>query len=60
LVPRVIDHFSIPAFDAEGVPDRTTGTSVISAKLRVNRPAVLVSRLDPRTNRTCSPFCSLA
>jgi type I restriction enzyme S subunit len=52
LGAKPIDHFSIPAFDAKGLPDRTTGASVISAKLQVNRPAVLVSRLNPRTNRT--------
>lgn len=47
-----IDHFSIPAFDAKGLPDRTCGASVISAKLRVDQPSVLVSRLNPATNRT--------
>ena len=47
-----MDHFSIPAFDASGLPDRTTGASVISAKLRVDGPSVLVSRLNPKTNRT--------
>lgn len=47
-----IDHFSIPAFDAKGLPDRTSGTSVISAKLRVDQPSVLLSRLNPATNRT--------
>jgi hypothetical protein len=47
-----IDHFSIPAFDTTGLPDRTTGDAVISAKLRVDRPSVLLSRLNPRTNRT--------
>ncbi len=49
---ELIDHFSIPAFDAMGLPDRTSGTSVISAKLRVDRPSVLVSRLNPAMNRT--------
>lgn len=52
LGTELMDHFSIPAFDANGLPDRTTGASVISAKLRVDRPAVLVSRLNPKTNRT--------
>jgi type I restriction enzyme S subunit len=47
-----MDHFSIPAFDANGLPDRTTGASVISAKLGVDGPSVLVSRLNPKTNRT--------
>jgi type I restriction enzyme S subunit len=49
---ELIDHFSIPAFDANGLPDRTSGASVISAKLRVDQPSVLVSRLNPATNRT--------
>jgi type I restriction enzyme S subunit len=49
---ELIDHFSIPAFDAKGLPDRTSGTSVISTKLRVDQPSVLVSRLNPATNRT--------
>lgn len=49
---EVIDHFSIPAFDAQGLPDRTAGASVISTKLLVSEPSVLVSRLNPKTNRT--------
>lgn len=52
LGAELIDHFSIPAFDANGLPDRTSGASVISAKLRVAQPSVLVSRLNPATNRT--------
>lgn len=52
LGPVPIDHFSIPAFDATGLPHRTAGASVISAKLRVDQPSVLVSRLNPKTNRT--------
>ncbi len=52
LGTTVIDHFSIPAFDARGLPHRTAGASVISSKLRIGQPAVLVSRLNPTTNRT--------
>lgn len=52
LGTSMIDHFSIPAFDATGLPHRTAGASVISAKLRVDQPSVLVSRLNPKTNRT--------
>lgn len=52
LEAELIDHFSIPAFDVTGLPDRTTGDSVISTKLRVDQPSVLVSRLNPKTNRT--------
>lgn len=52
LNATLIDHFSIPAFDATGLPHRTEGASVISAKLRVGQPSILVSRLNPKTNRT--------
>lgn len=52
LGTTLIDHFSIPAFDATGRPERTMGASVIRFKFRVDQPSVLVSRLNPKTNRT--------
>ncbi len=47
----VVDHFSLPAYDAGRKPDRTAATSIKSAKLRLSRPAVLVSRLNPHIPR---------
>lgn len=47
-----VDHFSIPAFDADRLPERVPGASIMSNKLAVAKPSVLVSRLNPRTNRT--------
>jgi type I restriction enzyme S subunit len=57
LEPRALggalfDHFSIPAFDTQQLPERVAGCTVVSNKLRVGGPSVLVSRLNPRTNRT--------
>jgi type I restriction enzyme S subunit len=48
----LVDHFSLPAFDASRLPDRTPGESIKSNKLVVTSGSVLVSRLNPATNRT--------
>jgi len=48
----LVDHFSLPAFDAERLPDRTPGATIKSNKLLVTTESVLVSRLNPSTNRT--------
>lgn len=48
----LVDHFSLPAFDAARLPDRTSGESIKSNKLVVASESVLVSRLNPGTNRT--------
>ncbi|MFO1417056.1 MAG: restriction endonuclease subunit S [Methylotetracoccus sp.] len=52
-----VDHFSIPAFDDSRWPDRVSASSIMSNKLLIRRPCILVSRLNPRFNRTwwCVP-----
>lgn len=52
LGETLIDHFSLPAFDAARLADRTAGESIKSNKLVVASESVLVSRLNPGTNRT--------
>ncbi|MFD6816605.1 restriction endonuclease subunit S [Microbacterium sp. NPDC060132] len=57
VVPRslgsdIVDHFSLPAFDSGARPDRVAGESIMSAKVQLTEPTVLVSRLNPRFNRT--------
>jgi len=47
-----MDHFSIPFFDSDRLPERVPAASVMSAKLLITEPCILVSRLNPRTNRT--------
>lgn len=47
----VVDHFSLPAFDAGAKPERCAGSSVKSNKLLLEGPRVLVSRLNPHIPR---------
>jgi len=48
----VVHHFSIPAFDRCGFPESVAADSIKSNKLLLEEPAILVSRLNPRINRT--------
>lgn len=52
LGDAVVDHFSLPAFDSGARPERVVAATIKSNKLRVPRRAVLLSRLNPRFNRT--------
>lgn len=47
-----VDHFSLPAFDEAIWPERTSASSIMSNKLVVHGPSILISRLNPRFNRT--------
>ncbi len=47
----VVDHFSLPAFDAGQQPEVTDGCAIKSNKIRLNGPTVLISRLNPHIPR---------
>lgn len=47
-----VDHFSLPAFDSSGRPERTPSADIKSNKIGLSGKAILLSRLNPRTNRT--------
>lgn len=47
-----LDHFSLPAFDATRRPDPTAASSIKSNKFVVSAESILLSRLNPGTNRT--------
>lgn len=47
-----VDHYSIPAFDENARPQRGLSTTIKSTKLLVPGRAILLSRLNPRFNRT--------
>lgn len=57
-----VDHFSIPAFDDARWPDRVAASSIMSNKLLIRRPSILVSRLNPRFNRMwwCVPTAGIS
>jgi type I restriction enzyme S subunit len=46
-----VDHFSIPALDATGQPERQPASEIQSNKQRLRGGEVLVSRLNPRKPR---------
>ena len=48
---KIWEHFSIPSFDINTSPVFDTGESVKSNKYKVNPNAVLVSKLNPETER---------
>ncbi len=48
---RSVDLFSIPAFDEGCTPNRVETSTILSSKLIMRDPAVLVSRLNPRISR---------
>lgn len=48
---RLVQHFSIPAFDAGERPHEVDGASIKSAKIELSRPVVLLSKLNPHLPR---------
>ncbi|MXW72151.1 MAG: hypothetical protein F4Z74_11940 [Acidobacteria bacterium] len=52
-----VEHFSIPAFDAGGMPTLQPGRSIRSNKTIVPTNAVLLSKLNPETSRVWIPHC---
>ena len=55
LGETMVDHFSIPAFDAGRVPVREKASNIQSNKFRVPADSVLVSKLNPTTPRVWTP-----
>lgn len=51
LGDQTVDHFSIPAFDANRLPERCGASAIKSGKFAVRERSVLVSRLNPGTPR---------
>ncbi|KGM13571.1 hypothetical protein N869_13015 [Cellulomonas bogoriensis 69B4 = DSM 16987] len=47
----LVDHYSLPAFDAAQGPERVDPSTIKSNKFLVSTPAVLVSKLNPRFPR---------
>jgi type I restriction enzyme S subunit len=47
----LVDHFSLPAFDATRVPEHCLANSIMSGKFRILHRSVLVSRLNPKIKR---------
>ncbi len=52
---RLVQHYSIPAFDAGRSPEPTAGAQLKSAKLRIDAECVLISKLNPHWQRVWWP-----
>jgi len=52
LGDQLVDHFSLPAFDNGPAPERVPAKSILSNKQVVTQRSILLSRLNPRFNRT--------
>jgi type I restriction enzyme S subunit len=48
----IVDHYSLPSFDSSSRPDRVRAETIGSGKRQILHLSVLVSRLNPNTNRT--------
>lgn len=51
LRDAIVDHFSLPAFDAGRRPTTEAASAIKSLKLNVSAPVVLFSKLNPDTPR---------
>lgn len=52
LGSSTVDHYSLPAFDDTQLPERGAASLIKSSKLLIDRNSVLVSRLNPRIDRS--------
>lgn len=52
LGDELLDHYSLPAFDLGGIPEKTPAHGILSSKLAVSQPSILFSRLNPKFDRT--------
>ena len=51
LGDEMVDHFSLPNFDANGQPEFVSATSIKRNKIDIVGNSILVSRLNPRIDR---------
>jgi type I restriction enzyme S subunit len=47
----VVDHYSLPSFDVDRLPQRVDGSTIKSNKTELLNPVVLVARLNPHIPR---------
>ena len=54
---KMMEHYSIPAYDENVYPAFEAGESIESNKYRVFSDAILVSKLNPQFKRVWDPYC---
>lgn len=54
---RMLEHYSIPAFDEARFPVFESSTSIKSNKFIVDASCFMISKLNPTTKRVWKPYC---
>lgn len=54
---RMVEHYSIPAFDANHFPVFELADNIKSNKYRLTKDSVMISKLNPDTKRVWRPLC---
>lgn len=54
---RILEHYSIPAFDEARFPVFEPSTSIKSNKFVVDASCFMISKLNPTTKRVWKPYC---
>lgn len=54
---RILEHYSIPAFDEARFPVFEPSTSIKSNKFVIDASCFMVSKLNPTTKRVWKPYC---
>lgn len=61
ITERVVAHFSLPAYDADRLPEYTSPDTIKSVKFSIQKPSVLLSKLNPHIRRVwnIAPQCEI-
>ena len=54
---RILEHYSIPAFDEARFPVFEPSTSIKSNKFIIDTSCFMISKLNPTTKRVWKPYC---
>jgi len=54
---RILEHYSIPAFDEARFPVFEPSTSIKSNKFVIDASCFMISKLNPTTKRVWKPYC---
>lgn len=52
LSDDIVHHYSLPAYDNKEIPEKVSPKTIKSAKTVISQDSILVSRLNPRIDRT--------
>ena len=54
---RILENYSIPAYDKGKFPEFTMSGDLKSAKYKIDRDCIMISKLNPHKKRVWMPYC---